>query len=117
MKGKNIYMTVLILFLFSCNFNKQEKENNNTNQLENKVENKVDSLYVLPHFEMDSFVDKRDNKIYHTLKIGEQIWSVDNISYIRELLKTHQWSKKISYPYNIQINNVSLHHKNNIKKY
>lgn len=55
----------------------------NTDKVKIEIEANGEVKYLdsIPSFEMGSLIDKRDGKIYSTIKIGKQIWTVDNIEY------------------------------------
>ncbi len=37
--------------------------------------------FLNPNIAYDSIVDKRDNKVYKTVKIGDQVWMAENLNY------------------------------------
>ena len=75
---KNILIIIFSLFIISACVN------NNKDQGKNKTDSIItynEPLNDLPKFKMDSFKDLRDNQVYRTMRIGNQIWCVDNIKY------------------------------------
>ncbi|MDL2254836.1 hypothetical protein LJB78_00955 [Bacteroidales bacterium OttesenSCG-928-J16] len=83
---KNTKLIILLILPLSicCNDIGRKKAGNNLEE-----ETKSDSLYELPVFVKDSFIDARDNRVYHTIEIGTQIWCVEDIEYITQ--KTKSW--------------------------
>ena len=76
MKKHIILFLILTLLFAACNHNKQKDTRLNEQNIP-----KIDSLYKLPEFKKDTFRDKRDNTLYNTIQIGEQIWCSDNINF------------------------------------
>ena len=59
--------------------------------LNEQAKESKDSLYVLPKFKIDTFIDERDHKSYRLIHIGTQIWCADNIQF-KTINKSWQYS-------------------------
>ena len=97
MKKTTIYLVVIIFAtaLFSCN---GEGENTNNNQEEDTLtETIVEEIEIV---EEATFTDNRDQHVYKTVKIGEQVWFAENLAFIAS---SGCWS------YDEQLSNVELY--------
>ncbi len=65
-----ILLASTILIIFSCR-----------NKINNSNETSSALLEELPKFNIDTFIDIRDNKKYATIKIGSQTWIKGIIKY------------------------------------
>ncbi|MFH2096229.1 MAG: FISUMP domain-containing protein [Bacteroidota bacterium] len=73
-------MIMSLLLINAVIAQKQPKSSTNTQVNKPVVQNLVE-LIPLP---VDSFIDSRDNRLYHTVKIGKTWWMSDNLAYKNE---------------------------------
>ncbi len=76
MKTNNVLFLSLIMFLFLGCTNNSEK---GTNEKDTISVEKGNNEYSC------TFTDNRDEKTYRCIKIGEQVWMAENLSYLPEV--------------------------------
>jgi hypothetical protein len=80
---KKFKVFIFLLIITAC-INREGMDDKN--EIKNDTVTKVnDSLITLPKFKFSSFIDNRDNHVYHTIQISNQTWCIDNIEYNTKL--------------------------------
>lgn len=78
---KTIAILIISLVLFNVAHAQKKPKPTVTGQTNKPVVENPVELIALP---VDSFIDIRDNRLYHTVKIGKTWWMSDNLAYKTE---------------------------------